>query len=249
MTYYRDNPYAPQARTPLIDLIPEHREDLYVSDEEDSFYGKEDDFLVPPKWQNRLERIPRRFKRSCFVALGVAFTLLISWCMYFGPRHAAYNEELRQMDHSPAMSYGSNLRPEFKDLIQIKDMDEEHLPKKGKRLVFVGDVHGCREELDHLLKKVDFKHKRDHLVLAGDMITKGTTWFSNPRGVFLLIILRPRLSRRYQTRPQPRRILRPRQLGRQTPPHHRQRPTNPFERRRLLRLPPRFRRLRLTLES
>lgn len=173
MTYHRDTPYAPKAHTPLIDLIPDNREDVYVSDEEDSFYGKEDEFLIPPKWQNRIERIPRRIKRFCFAGLAVAFIFGLCWWTYFGPKHEAHNEEIRQMDHTPAMSYGGNLRPDFKDMIQVKDMDEEHLPKKGKRLVFVGDVHGCKEELEHLLKKVEFRHKHDHLVLAGDMITKG----------------------------------------------------------------------------
>jgi hypothetical protein len=52
-------------------------------------------------------------------------------------------------------------------------MDSQHLPKKGHRLVFVGDVHGCREELEHLLKKTNFDKKHDHLVLTGDMIAKG----------------------------------------------------------------------------
>lgn len=175
MTYYRDNPYAPNAqiRTPLIDLIPDNRDELDVSDEEDSFYGKDDDFLIPTKWQNRIDRLPRRIKRYFIAGLAVAFLLLISWWVYFGPRHAAYREEVRLMEEAPAASYGHNLRPDFKDMIQVKDMDEQHLPKKGKRLVFVGDVHGCKEELEHLLKKVEFRQKHDHLVLAGDMITKG----------------------------------------------------------------------------
>ena len=77
------------------------------------------------------------------------------------------------MDTTPAMSYGNNARPEFKGMIQVRDMDQQHLPKKHSRLVFVGDVHGCRDELEHLLKKIDFNHKHDHLVLTGDMIAKG----------------------------------------------------------------------------
>jgi hypothetical protein len=174
MTYYRDDPYAPKRPTPLIDLIPDNREDLDVSDEEDSFYGKEDDFLIPPKWQDRLDRLPRRVKRSFLVVLGIAFLFLISWWTYFGPRHAVCMQEIQAMDKAPVMGYGSSVRPELKGMIQLKDMDETHLPKKGNRLIFVGDVHGCREELEHLLKKVEFDHKHDHLVLTGDMISKGT---------------------------------------------------------------------------
>jgi hypothetical protein len=173
MTYYRDNPHMPRGHTPLIDLIPDNRELLDVSDEEDSFYGTDDDFLIPVKWQNKIDRLPRRVKRSSLALLAAALLFLISWWAYFGPRHTAYTLEQSLMDGPPAMSYGSNVRPDFKDMIQVKDMDQQHLPRKGKRLVFVGDVHGCRDELEHLLTKVDFRHKHDHLVLAGDMITKG----------------------------------------------------------------------------
>jgi hypothetical protein len=163
----------PRGHTPLIDLIPDNRDLLDVSDEEDGFYGKDDDFLIPIKWQNKIDQLPRRVKRSSLALLAGAFLFLISWWAYFGPRHAAHKQELRLMDEPPTMIYGSNVRPNFKDMIQVKDMEKEHLPKKGQRLVFVGDVHGCKEELEHLLKKVDFRHKHDHLVLAGDMITKG----------------------------------------------------------------------------
>lgn len=180
---YRDTPYAfahEQRRPPpLIDLIPDHRDSLDVSDEEDSFYGRDDDFLIPVKWQTTIaktaDHVPRRIKRYSLVYVAIVFLSLISWWTYFGPRRAAANELLHDMDEEPVMHYGSNVRPEFKGMIQLSDMDQEHLPEKHKhkRLIFVGDVHGCREELEHLLKKVDFNHKHDHLVLTGDMIAKG----------------------------------------------------------------------------
>lgn len=178
MTYYRDYPHAHQKhpRT-LIELIPDVSHDLDVSDEEDSFYGREDDFLIPQKWQNRIahatDRIPRRIKRYSAGIVTVTVLLLVGWWFYFGASHVAYKEELRAMDETPTNPYGSNVRPTFKDMIQVSDMDQQHLPKKGQKLVFVGDVHGCREELGHLLKKVGFNHKHDHLVLTGDMVSKG----------------------------------------------------------------------------
>lgn len=178
MTYYHDHPSSPYRPRTLIELIPDSRDDLDVSDEESSFYGREDDFLIPPKWQNRIadasDRIPKRIKRCSFVVLAAAFLALFSWWTYFGPRHAAHMAELHEMDKAaPADTYGNNVRPVFKDMIQVSDLDKKHLPKKGSKLVFVGDVHGCREELEHLLKKVDFSHKHDHLVLTGDMVSKG----------------------------------------------------------------------------
>lgn len=176
---YRDYPhvYPPTRPRPLIEQIPDYREDLDVSDEEDGFYARDDDFFIPPKLQAALQRttdrIPRRIKRHCVVYILVFVLAIISWWTYFGPRRAAFAYELRLMDNTPTMNYGTHVRPEFKGMIHVLDMDEQHLPKENKRLVFVGDVHGCRDELQRLLEKVAFDHKHDHLVMTGDMIAKG----------------------------------------------------------------------------
>lgn len=42
-----------------------------------------------------------------------------------------------------------------------------------KRTIFIGDVHGCFEELKELLKKVSFKRGEDRLIFLGDLINKG----------------------------------------------------------------------------
>ncbi|GBG30028.1 Serine/threonine-protein phosphatase PP1 [Hondaea fermentalgiana] len=44
---------------------------------------------------------------------------------------------------------------------------------EGRRLVIVGDVHGCADELDALLEKVDFKKDEDKLIFVGDLCAKG----------------------------------------------------------------------------
>jgi len=78
--------------------------------------------------------------------------------------------------------FGSNARPKFPGLVQLRTLDpdfhlQEHRPKTGekpRRLVIVGDVHGCKDELDALLRKVSFNHESgDHLILTGDLINKG----------------------------------------------------------------------------
>jgi predicted phosphodiesterase len=84
------------------------------------------------------------------------------------------------------MEYGTNKHPSFKDdpPLLVKDLPQEHIPSytpllgedkvHGKRLVVVGDVHGQLAALKALLQKIGFDHKHgDHLVLAGDMVTKG----------------------------------------------------------------------------
>ncbi len=42
-----------------------------------------------------------------------------------------------------------------------------------KRILMVGDVHGCFDELMDLLKKVNYKSSEDRLILVGDLINKG----------------------------------------------------------------------------
>ncbi|KAL2074168.1 hypothetical protein VTL71DRAFT_7946 [Oculimacula yallundae] len=74
--------------------------------------------------------------------------------------------------------YGLASHPAFSDMIQIMDLPATYLPETGKhrhsgRLIIVGDVHGMKEELQALLDKVKFDRKHDHLILAGDMISKG----------------------------------------------------------------------------
>lgn len=59
------------------------------------------------------------------------------------------------------------------DLIRVQELHPSHHPHSNKRLVIVGDVHGRLDALQHLLKKVKFNEHHDHLVLLGDMITKG----------------------------------------------------------------------------
>jgi hypothetical protein len=41
------------------------------------------------------------------------------------------------------------------------------------RTVVVGDVHGCRRELEELLEKVAFVRGTDRLVLVGDLVARG----------------------------------------------------------------------------
>lgn len=79
--------------------------------------------------------------------------------------------------------FGTNLRPTFPNMIQVKELDPRYLPKATgpkhqpadnvDRLIFVGDVHGCLDELKELLQKVQFNAERDHLITTGDLIARG----------------------------------------------------------------------------
>jgi bis(5'-nucleosyl)-tetraphosphatase (symmetrical) len=42
-----------------------------------------------------------------------------------------------------------------------------------KRTIFVGDIHGCIDEFNALLKKLQYDPKRDRLILLGDLVDRG----------------------------------------------------------------------------
>ena len=58
-------------------------------------------------------------------------------------------------------------------------LDESLLPShsNGRRLIFIGDVHGCIDELRRLLDKTKYDSKTDHVVFVGDLVHKGLCYF------------------------------------------------------------------------
>ncbi len=68
---------------------------------------------------------------------------------------------------------------------KLKDTDTVYLHRNAtrhrslaeedvrKRIIIVGDVHGCFEELCDLLEKARFQRDEDRLILAGDFVNKG----------------------------------------------------------------------------
>ncbi len=68
-------------------------------------------------------------------------------------------------------------------LTLVKTLDPSLLPRptrkktgsvhKKRRLIFIGDIHGCLKELEALLNKVHFHAGKDHLIALGDIVSKG----------------------------------------------------------------------------
>lgn len=66
---------------------------------------------------------------------------------------------------------------------RVKTLDSKFLPRgalastqqspAGKRLIFIGDIHGCMNELQDLLRKCRYQRERDHLIALGDVVNKG----------------------------------------------------------------------------
>ncbi|OBT80729.1 hypothetical protein VF21_00514 [Pseudogymnoascus sp. 05NY08] len=81
------------------------------------------------------------------------------------------------------MEDSDQLSPDPASITLIKTLDHSLVPQVGRqgnsnsglqgRLIVIGDIHGMRSDLERLLAKLDFDSTRDHLVCAGDMISKG----------------------------------------------------------------------------
>lgn len=54
--------------------------------------------------------------------------------------------------------------------VAIKDITDL---TKGKRVIAIGDIHGCFDDFQELLKICQWNHEKDILVLAGDLIDRG----------------------------------------------------------------------------
>ena len=46
------------------------------------------------------------------------------------------------------------------------------LPRYNRK-IFIGDVHGCYDELIHLLSKLEYNSNNDELYFVGDLVVKG----------------------------------------------------------------------------
>ncbi|KAK7519826.1 Ser/Thr protein phosphatase family [Phyllosticta citriasiana] len=172
-----------QQRRPLIDMVTnEWQKNLFSdSDEDDDFFYAEKRNWYTPAVITLLihgsRRVPRRVQRTVCLGLGFLVAIWLGWRWILQP----YWHE--QTSFAEAVSgntrwgvYGSNARPSFDDMVHVKQLDPSLLPSSAadnQRLVFVGDVHGCKDELVELLAKVNFHPTSDHLILTGDMVSKG----------------------------------------------------------------------------
>lgn len=101
--------------------------------------------------------------------LYIPLLLVISWLAY----NLIASDSSLPVIQSQASS-GHSAHPKT----HVADLPADYLPEVGKhrssgRLVVVGDVHGMKNSLEELLKKIKFVEGEDHLVLAGDMVSKG----------------------------------------------------------------------------
>ncbi|EEP78853.1 predicted protein [Uncinocarpus reesii 1704] len=126
-----------------------------------------------------------RFRRYLIVYLVLLVICWAGWVGFASPQLKEHGQIAKALDVKNRDRvggwFGTNSLPRFADLVHLETLDEQLLPSEGqddipldrRRLVVVGDVHGCKDELDDLLDKISFDGQTDHLIFAGDLITKG----------------------------------------------------------------------------
>lgn len=145
-----------QQRRPLIDMVTnEWQKNLNVeSDSDDEFYYAEKRNWYTPAIITLLvhgsRRVPRRVQRTVCLAVGFLVAAWLGWRWILQPYWHEQTSFAEAVSGSARWGvYGSNARPSFNDMVHVKQLDPSLLPSSSadnQRLVFVGDVHGCKSE-------------------------------------------------------------------------------------------------------
>ena len=182
-------------RVPLVDLIRnewKHTTTPYTSSPLSPGYAT-------PDWIQVL--CAPRFKRIWYLIGALLMLTWANWHWWLGPQyteHRLLSASLEDRTKTGEGWYGENMRPEFLDMVQVKTLDQGLVPQyhDRNRLIVIGDVHGCHDErgylLDstdsnncannmlirhvavvNLLSEVQYEARTDHLIFAGDFISKG----------------------------------------------------------------------------
>ncbi|MCJ1311571.1 hypothetical protein MMC25_005244 [Agyrium rufum] len=129
-----------------------------------------------------MSRRNRKYMLVLLILIGtiIYYTVPSIWAAFEEHKRLAVSlePEARKDQGWAGMKYGSTMRHKFNDMTQLATLDKKLLPSVGRksrprRLVIMGDVHGCYDEMTALLEKIDFQSTRDHLILTGDLVAKG----------------------------------------------------------------------------
>ncbi|KAF9991050.1 hypothetical protein BGZ75_006004 [Mortierella antarctica] len=89
------------------------------------------------------------------------------------PFHADFKEPDTPPRSLPSDPYAQYIYQQDLDLSRRSLFMGARQPRKPRRTIVVGDVHGSLDGLNRFLSSVRFDTKRDLLVLAGDLVAKG----------------------------------------------------------------------------
>ena len=121
-----------------------------------------------------------KFRRLLLSFIFIILSAVLLWIKMIGPwiveEKAAWASLSRNNADNSGGLFGTNARPRFPGMIQVAQLDSSLLPNAAgskRRLIFIGDIHGCKKELEALLEKVHFNTATDHIVAAGDILDRG----------------------------------------------------------------------------
>lgn len=92
-----------------------------------------------------------RIRRYVFLLLMLLSLTWGNWHYWAGPtwtEHRLLSQSLNERMKTGEGYIGENMRPEFLDMVQVKTLDQDLIPAREdrKRLIVIGDVHGCSIE-------------------------------------------------------------------------------------------------------
>ena len=135
-----------QKRRPLVDLIRnEWRTNPYTP----SSSSPESPNYFSPNWIQVCSA--PRVRRYVLLLLMLLSLTLGNWHYWAGPawiEHRLLSQSLNERMKTGEGWFGENMRPEFLDMVQVKTLDQDLKPARDdrKRLIVIGDVHGCSDE-------------------------------------------------------------------------------------------------------
>ncbi|KAI4256299.1 MAG: hypothetical protein LQ352_002133 [Teloschistes flavicans] len=158
--------YYPQRRRPLIDLVSNQWRTAASSPSSPT----------APSF-SQLVSAPK-FRRYLLIILLVFILPWFSWTRYGRPRweeRRLLNNALDESLRAGSVWYGLNMRPAFLDMTQLQTLESNQLPRSARerRLIFIGNVHGCQDELKALLAESNYSNLKDHVVFTGGLISRG----------------------------------------------------------------------------
>ena len=129
----------------------------------------------------------------------LAFVLIVAAVYWYNLRSQYVSQHRAawrwiNAENSEHFSTETSSHGRFARVTLLETLDSKYLPRtrkanpqrsgKKRRLIFVGDIHGCLEELQALLAKARYNPTKDHIIALGDMINKG----SDSKGVLNFLI-------------------------------------------------------------
>lgn len=188
-TLTQPNAWLSGGRRPLVEKCTNEWQNSPQYHEATSFESDNTPFNVVA---NTLERVwamtkAPKFQRLVFVSIFATIVAIFYWQYflsdYVAEEKEAWNTLNAEFGRNHGNVYGQNKRVQFPGMAHLSTLDAKYLPRtsranlggasKHRRLIFIGDIHGCMNELQALLAKVEYNRDQDHIVALGDMINKG----------------------------------------------------------------------------